>query len=1395
MNLRALVLLLAALLGLPVSAAPLDSRDVPAPLKPWVGWVLNDHAQRFCAAAHDNANQRLCHWPTELVLDLDAAGGRFTLSARRDTPGWLPLPGEPGRWPRDVQLSGRAAPILVHEGRPALFVAEGEHRVQGSFAWDALPESLRVPPDSGLVRLAVNGKAIPHPERDAEHQLWLGRRVSEGKAGADSLDLRVFRRIDDDVPLRVSTQIELDVGGEVREETLGPALLDGLVPLSLSGDLPVRLEDDGRLRVQVRPGRWTLRLDARSTAPVVQLAMPAEHLLWVEQEVWSFQAQPDLRVVETAGTAPVDPRQVGVPAEWLALPAFLLERGGALRLEERSRGRGEAAPDDLNLQRQMWLDFDGGGYTVQDRLDGSLSRTWRLEVSTPLQLGQVQLDQQAQLITQHAGGTGVEVRRGQLSLSADSRVESRREPLPVSGWNTDLQGVTTTLHLPPAWRLLAAPGADNLPDTWLARWTLLDLFLVLVASIAALRLFGRATAALTLLTLALTWHEPMAPRWVWLNLLAAMALLRVLPTSFDGSRLRRTVEAYRWLSLGGLVLIALPFFVQQARLGLHPQLEMRDGFVTTAGESIEMQTANTRSADSGEFAEDMAAPMSASVGGAELEEKAAPSRRAKLRAYVESPANVSQSSIQRLDPNVLTQTGPGLPGWTWRSTQLHWSGPVTPDQRFDLWLQPPWVTRLLGWLSILLITLLALRWTGIALPRVGLRAGVQAGAVLLAAIALVQPGESQAQDSAEPVSAEAGVPRPAILDELRRRLLAAPDCAPQCANWSHLSITLREDRLQLRLSAEAQTEVALPLPVPALDAGQGRRWQPEQVLLDEQPADLRRDTDGSLWLRVPAGRHRVTVSGPVTGFSQLQLPLPLAPQQVDLDLLGWSASGVDARGLARSAIDLARERPADNTLATANDENAAQSLPPLLQVTRTLRLALDWRVESSITRLGSAQGALVATVPALASETVTGESVRRVDGSIQASFAPGQTRVEWTSRIDVAEQLQLRAPQSAQSFEVWRFDVSPLWNLEFTGLPAVLAQEDGWRLDGFRPWPGESLDVHITRPQAVAGQVLTLDRAQLEARPGERATDYRLSLSLRASQGGQHALPLPEGIELQSLAIDGQAQPARRESGSVILPLRPGAQALLLNLRGSQALSPYYVTPPLALGLSGVNAELSVDLPRDRWVLLAGGPQLGPAVLFWGVLAVLLIVAWGLGRSTLTPLRSAQWMLLMLGLSQLPVWSMALVAGWLFALALRGRTPEGWSARRFNAVQVLLAAWTILALITLCAGVLQELVGEPEMQITGNQSTAFALRWFQDRYNGSLPSAWVLSVSIWFYRGLMLLWALWLANSLLNWLRWGWLQYSAGGLWQRVPVVLAPAAGTDGPKPVSAADSRAAPPA
>ena len=94
---------------------------------------------------------------------------------------------------------------------------------------------------------------------------------------------------------------------------------------------------------------------------------------------------------------------------------------------------------------------------------------------------------------------------------------------------------------------------------------------------------------------------------------------------------------------------------------------------------------------------------------------------------------------------------------------------------------------------------------------------------------------------------------------------------------------------------------------------------------------------------------------------------------------------------------------------------------------------------------------------------------------------------------------------------------------------------------------------------------------------------------------------------------------------------------------------------------------------------------------------------------------------------------------------------------------------TLLALSTLLFAVQQGLLGTPDMQITGNQSSSYMLHWFSDRNNNTLPEAWMFTVPVTTYRVLMLLWSIWLAFAFIKWLRWGWTCYVHQGYWLSRP--------------------------
>jgi hypothetical protein len=189
-------------------------------------------------------------------------------------------------------------------------------------------------------------------------------------------------------------------------------------------------------------------------------------------------------------------------------------------------------------------------------------------------------------------------------------------------------------------------------------------------------------------------------------------------------------------------------------------------------------------------------------------------------------------------------------------------------------------------------------------------------------------------------------------------------------------------------------------------------------------------------------------------------------------------------------------------------------------------------------------------------------------------------------------------------------------------------------------------------------------------------------------------------------------------------------------------------------------------------VLWAEGPTLGPAIRLWVILLVAILAGLLLGRLKYSPLGRLEWVLLAIGLTQVDVVAALVVVAWLFLLGSRGKSDSELPLRwQFNLRQILIIILTIVSLAILIVAVGSGLLGQPRMFVVGNGSSQAYLSWFQPHATGQLPEPMIVSVSVWYYRLLMLAWALWLACALVRWLNEGWTSFSRGGIWKRRPRV------------------------
>ena len=1059
-----------------------------------------------------------------------------------------------------------------------------------------------------------------------------------------------------------------------------------------------------------------------------------------------------------------------------------------LKLVERMRGMGTQKPAGLTIVRELWLDEGGQGLTFQDHISGQMQQVWRLDAAEGQELGSVRSGGEGQLITRNPenGAIGVELRSRTVDVEAIGRL-SHPTSLPATGWRSDAESVRVHLNLPPGWRLFALFGADWVHGDWLTAWTLLDLFLLLIFTLAVFRIRGWATALLAFVAFGLSYHEHGAPKFLWLILLVPIALEPHIPQGL-GRRLLRIAQV---ISVGTLLFFLVPFLTRQIQQALYPQLE---------------QTEVTPTPIPGETVDGLNA--AAVSNNAELPRRAGASSKELMQRYgltttasslSDSPAAPAQSQAAfenlRQDVKARIQTGPGLPEWTWRSVSFGWNGPVQSSQRLHPVLIPQSIERLLTLLRTALLLALGAtllrqgrsgrseaRPTSHTNPTVPMATTTAITALLWLASTLFTGTSLQAAEApvrvnppsrapvqapiqqlaAAPVAAPttpAGIPDATTLETLRQRLLEKSDAFPNAASISAVAMKLSGQQLLMDVEVHCAAETAVPLP------GRLPAYSPLTVVVNGRwAAALRRD-DGYLWTVLPPGVHRVRVEALLSNTGDWEWSYLLKPRQVSIDAPDWTVVGVRADGVPEQQVFFSPKQKVAAAAATYD----RQDLQPIVAVQRRLELGLQWQLQTVIQRLSPVGKAVSMRIPLLPGENVLSQGRVVQDGGMEVRLGAQDTAFSWESSLAPVETLTLTTRPTDTWIERWHLVASPVWNVSLSGLAPVFESGNTQLEPVWQPWPGETVNLKVHRPEGIAGATVTLNRAIHEVTVGQRQRLSTLHLSIRCSLGEDFLIELPAEADITRLTHLGREIPVRREGSKLVIPLRPGEQLLSVGWKENLPLGFSANNGAVRLPVESANIQSSLGVGEDRWVLWASGPRRGPAVRFWVILLTSLLTALALGRIPKSPLRSLQWMLLMIGLTQVPLWAAFTVIGWFFLLQWRGHErfqTLPWLG--YNASQLGLVALTATALGILLFAVSAGLLGNPKMFILGNGSTSTLLRWFQARSEGtSLPMCSCVSVSIWWYRFAMLLWALWLAISVLGWLGSAWKSFASGGFFRQ----------------------------
>ena len=1313
----------------------IEESQIPTSLMEWKAWVLDEVKDIDCPIDYKQGTPQ-CSWFSDLKVTLheDQLDFNMSVTLYRDQTK-VRLPSAHLSWAKDVLVDGQKASVFGSVA--TVMLDKGEHKIVGSIPWRGDLKYLQLPQPIALVELYRDGQKVDSPKVDQNARLWLDQEESS-LAKEGSLIVSLYRKVIDGHPVRMQTYLHFRVSGKMRSVVLDGIVLDGFLPTAISSSLGATITKEKKLKVELKAGEWTALIDSYIPQHIESLSRPSYQFGYANEEVWTVASDANYRTIEIAGVTSIDPSQTTLPKEWRVLPTYLVG-DKAMEIRELYKSAKQQQKNELKLNRELWLDFDGSGYTVSDNIQAKISQIRRLEATSLLDLASASINHKPTLITtlSKSDQKGIELREEKMTIEASSRYEDDISLLPANGWDEEFGSVKAVLNLPAGWRLFASFGSDNQTRAWLESWNLMDIFLVLLLGISIYQLYGLLWSIPATLSLVLLWHEGDAPTVIWLFVLALVALLRVI----ERGRLRGVLKLLLAVVVSVTILQVLSFSVYEIRTALYPQLEKHYEGIGHYDYPYQEKA----------ILADIDNVVSPQQRGREREymsmNSVAPTPYIKKKAVKKEYTQIMQN---RIDPNAVVQTGIGKPKWRWQSYEFYWQSGVGSDERLELWLISPMLNKFIKFLNILgmlfLLYLFLHEFTRSMMPKIRKNIFSTNGikVVFLATLLLLSPSR-----------VDADMPSDQMLKALKEKLVITPACLPNCASMESMEVSIIGEMMQIDMSLSAGADIAVPL------LGDRNIWLPQEVKLEGNTTEpnLRLDRSGGLWIMLSKGIHQIQLRGSIRGRDQItlssKLPLHNLRERVEGD--AWQISSDH-----KSYIEI------NNLTQEVKKEREKSKIEPMVEVERTFYFGQRWYVDTEVKLLNQIDQPYRFIYDLLPHESILDKEIEVKEGRVMLHLGSKNRAYKWRSSLPITDKLELKATNRDELLEIWKMDISSIWDMQYKGIDPIGEESGGDLLmPRFQPWQEESLTLLFEKAKAVRGESLTIESSQLRIAQSGHYRDITLLLKLKSSQAGQYTILLGSAKNLKPTQIDGKTHYLKLNNHKVSIPLEAKDQKVKLSWQEEIGVAKRYQFPTIDLQKESSNSKIELSLPNNQWILWTGGPLLGPAVLLWGVLLAVLLFAIILGRVKGSPLKTRDWLLLGVGVSTSSVMIMLPIIIWIFALRFReykGDDLQGW---RRNFTQIAVVILTVVAISTIIGAVSVGLLGNPEMMITGNHSYGNFLNWYSDRISSTIPEPTVISLSIWYYRVLMLLWSIWIAFSLIKWLKWSWGVFSQGDMWAK----------------------------
>jgi len=553
--------------------------------------------------------------------------------------------------------------------------------------------------------------------------------------------------------------------------------------------------------------------------------------------------------------------------------------------------------------------------------------------------------------------------------------------------------------------------------------------------------------------------------------------------------------------------------------------------------------------------------------------------------------------------------------------------------------------------------------------------------------------------------------------------------------------------LVMNLDYHVFDDVLVPIP-------HSQNWRITKLSINSTQNDKRVNYRNSTWIRVKKGINHITITAQLAKQNNISVFFPLVPHSINAYAEGWQVAGIDEKVLKNNTLQLISTL---EEIKTADKTNTTD-IQAFVTVERYLTFDDDWTISTKITRVAPSKGVINLKIPLIAGEHPTDNIKIDAKQKVDVSFAASDDYFRWNSRIEKTDSINLLAIDNPKYLETWKILASPQWNIAINGVPIVtpnniLDNLDDYFIHTYKPRPNESLTININRPKPSKGKIVSIESIENSYTIGKRSTKTKTTIKYRATQGGNFQIHLHKKATINTVSYDGVNSNLSTSDGIIAVSFLPGTHNVVINWQLNETLDFSQKTPFISLDNDYSNIKQTVNIPRSRWILYGKSQGVGPAFSYWGEFLFFTVLAFFLSRAPYSLLKFWQWLVLGWAFGTVSWFAFAVIVAWLFFISWKNQLKLQDVNYKTILLQWATVFFTLSTLLVFIGSVAYGLLSYPSMGIAGKGSSVNSLHWFLDSYQGEIPPVSIISLPIWWYKAIMLIWSIWVSFSLLNWLK------------------------------------------